>query len=64
MKLKKMKVTSHPWGPKENISNPRNPELPYFDEHTDKTGSYLTKPESYVISDKWDPSMWASYLSA
>ena len=64
VELKKMEVTSHPWGPKEKISNPRNPKLPYFDEHKDKMGSYLTKPESYVISYKWDPSMWASYLSA
>ena len=26
--------------------------------------SYLTGFESYALSNKWDPSMWASYLSA
>ena len=26
--------------------------------------SYLTRFESYAISNKWDPSMWASYISA
>ena len=26
--------------------------------------SYLTRFESYAISNKWDPSMWASYFSA
>ena len=26
--------------------------------------SYLTRFESYAILNKWDPSMWASYLSA
>ena len=66
MELKKIEAetTSHPWGPKEKSSNPRNPKLPYFDEHTDKMDSYLTRFESYAISNKWDPSMWASYLSA
>ena len=26
--------------------------------------SYLTRFESYVISNKWDSSMWTLYLSA
>ena len=60
----KAETTSHPWGPNEKSSNPRSPKLPYFDEHRDKMGSYLTRFESYAISNKWDPSMWASYLSA
>ena len=66
MELKKIEAetTSHPWGPKEKSSNPRSPQLPYFDEHTDKKDSYLTRFESYALSNKWDPSMWASYLSA
>ena len=66
VELKKIeaKTTSHPWGPKEKSSNPRSPKLPYFDEHTDKMDSYLTRFESYALSNKWDPSMWASYLSA
>ena len=66
VELKKIEAetTSHPWGPKEKSSNPRSPKLPYFDEHTDKMDSYLTRLESYALSNKWDPSMWASYLSA
>ena len=66
VELKKIEAetTSHPWGPKEKSSNPRSPKLPYFDEHTNKMDSYLTRFESYVLSNKWDPSMWASYLSA
>ena len=65
VELKKIEAetTSHPWGPKEKSSNPRSPKLPYFDEHTDKMDSYLTRFESYALSNKWDPSMWASYLS-
>ena len=66
VELKKIEAetTSHPWGPKEKSSNPRSPKLPYYDEHTDKMDSYLTRFESYALSNKWDPSMWASYLSA
>ena len=66
VELKKIEAetTSHPWGPKEKSSNPRSPKLPYFDEQTDKMDSYLTRFESYALSNKWDPSMWASYLSA
>ena len=66
VELKKIEAetTSHPWGPKEKSSNPRSPKLPYFDEHTDKMDSYLIRFESYALSNKWDPSMWASYLSA
>ena len=65
VELKKIEAetTSHPWGPKEKSSNPRSPKLPYFDEHTDKMDSYLTRFESYALSNKWDPSMWAAYLS-
>ena len=66
VELKKIEAetTSHPWGPKQKSSNPRSPKLPYFDEHMDKMDSYLTRFESYAMSNKWDPSMWASYLSA
>ena len=66
VELKKIEAetTSHPWGPKEKSSNPRSPKLPYFDEHTDKMDSYLTRFESYALSNNWDLSMWASYLSA
>ena len=66
VELKKIEAetTSHPWGPKEKSSNPRSPKLPYFDKHTDKMNCYLTRFESYALSNKWDPSMWASYLIA
>ena len=66
MELKKIEpdTTSHSWGPKEKSSNPRSSKLPYFEEHTDTMDSYLTRFECYAISNKWDPSMWASYLSA
>ena len=64
LKKNEAETTSHSWGPKEKSSNSRSPKLPYFDEHTDKMVSYLTRSESYAISNKWDPSMWASYLSA
>ena len=66
VELKKLEgeTTSHPWWPKDKSSNPRSHKLPYFDEHTDKMDSYLTRFESYAVSNKWDPSMWASYLSA
>ena len=61
VELKKIKsmTTSHPLWPKEKSSNLRCPKFPYFDEHTDKMESYLTRFESYAISNKWDPSMWA-----
>ena len=54
VELKKIETetTSHPWGPKEKSSNPRSPKLPYFDEHTDKMDSYLTRFESYALSNK------------
>ena len=66
VELKKLEAetTSHPWWPKEKSSNPMSPKLPYFDEHTDKMDSYLTRFESYAISNKWGPSMWAGNLSA
>ena len=66
VELKKIEAetTSHPWGPKEKSSNHRSPKLPYFDEHTDKMDSYLTRFESYAMSNKWDLSMLTSYLSA
>ena len=53
-----------PGGPKRKVQILGSPKLPYFDEHTDKMDSYLTRFESYALSNKWDPSMWASYLSA
>ena len=45
VELKKIeaKATSYPGGPKEKSSNPRSTKLPYFDKHTDKMYSYLTR---------------------
>ena len=42
----------------------RNPKLPYFEEAKDKIDSYLTRFEKYAIVNKWDPSLWSTYLSA
>ena len=55
VELKKLEseTTSHPLWPKEKGSNPRSPKLPYFDAHTDKMDSYLTRFESYAISKNW-----------
>ena len=48
VELKKLegKTTSHPWRPKDKNSNSRSPKLPYFDEHTYKMDSYLTRFET------------------
>ena len=66
VELKKIEAetTSHPWGPKEKSSNPRSPKLPYFDEHTDKMDSYLTRFESYALSNKWDQSDYGQIKEA
>ena len=64
MKKLELESLSHSGGPKSTESNARFPKLPYFDEKTDQMDSYLTRFESYALSNKWDPSMWASYLSA
>ena len=65
MELKEIEAeaSSHSWGPKDKSSNPRNLKPPYFDEDTDKMDSYLKRFESYAVSNKWEPAMWASYLS-
>ena len=64
MELKKIEAESipHPWDPKDKSLKPRNPKLPYLDEHTDKMDNYLTRFEKYAITNKWDPSMWVSHL--
>ena len=48
----------------EKATYARNPKLPYFEEAKDKIDSYLTKFEKYAIVNKWDPSLWSTYLSA
>ena len=64
MKKLELESLSHLGGPKSTESNARFPKLPYFDEKTDQMDSYLTRFESYATPCKWDPAMWAFYLSA
>ena len=64
MKRLELESLSHSGGPKSTESNARFPKLPYFDEKTDQMDSYLTRFESYATACKWDPAMWALYLSA
>ena len=64
MKKLELESLSHLGGPKSTESNARFPKLPYFDEKTDQMDSYLTRFESYATACKWDPAMWALYLSA
>ena len=64
MKKLELESLSHSGGPKGTESNARFPKLPYFDEKTDQMDSYLTRFESYATACKWDPAMWALYLSA
>ena len=64
MKKLELESLSHSGGPKGAESTARFPKLPYFDEKTDQMDSYLTRFESYATACKWDPTMWALYLSA
>ena len=48
----------------EKATYARNPKLPYFEEAKDKMDSYLARFEKYTIVNKWDPSLWSTYLSA
>jgi len=40
------------------------PKMPYFDEDKDFMDSYLNRFEQFATSQRWDPSTWASCLSA
>jgi hypothetical protein len=40
------------------------PQIPPFDETKDEIDSFLLRFERYVLSMKWDKSMWATHLSA
>ena len=64
MKKLELDSLSRSGGPKSTGSNACFPKLPYFDEKTDQMDSYLTRLESYATACKWDPAMWAFYLSA
>ena len=64
MKKLELESLSHSGGTKGAESTARFPKLPYFDEKTDQMDSYLTRFESYATACKWDPAMWALYLSA
>ena len=48
----------------EKAAYARNPKLPYFEEAKDKMDSYLARFEKYAIVNKWDQSLWSTYLSA
>ena len=48
----------------EKATYARNPKLPYFEEAKDKMDSYLARFEKYAIVNKWDQSLWSTYLSA
>ena len=48
----------------EKAAHARNPKLPYFEESKDKMDSYLSRFEKYAVTNKWDRSIWAAYLSA
>ena len=37
---------------------------PIFEESKDKMNSYLSRSEKYVVTNKWDKSLWAAYVSA
>ena len=66
MELKKIEAetTSYSLGPKDKSSNLLSPKHPYFDEHTDKMEIYLTRFESFAISDIGDPAIREFHLSA
>ena len=55
LRLKKMKA--------EKAAYARNPKLHYFEEVKDKMDSYLARFEKYAIVNKWDQSLWSTYLS-
>ena len=48
----------------DRTAHTRDPKLPYFDDSKDKMDSYLFRLEKYATANKWDPSLWAAYLSA
>ena len=48
----------------EKATHARNPKLPYFEENKDKMDSFLCRFEKYAVANKWDRSIWATYLSA
>ena len=64
MKKLELESLSRLGGPKSTKSNARFPKLQYFDEKKDQMDSYLTRFERYATACKWDPAMWALYLSA
>ena len=49
---------------KDRTAHARDPKLPYFDDSKDKMDSYLLRFEKYATANKWDPNLWAAYLSA
>ena len=49
---------------KDRTANARDPKLTYLDDSKDRMDSYLSRFEKYAKANKWDPSLWAAYLSA
>ena len=49
---------------KNLTAHAHDPKLPYFDDSKDKMDIYLSRFEKYTTANKWDPSLWAAYLSA
>ena len=49
---------------KDRTAHARDPKLPYIDDSKDKMDSHLSRFEKYATANKWDPSLWAAYLSA
>ena len=48
----------------DRTAHAHDPKMPYFDDSKDKMDSYLSRFEKYATANKWDPSLWAAYLSA
>ena len=57
LRLLVLSVSSSPW-----CLGRAEPKLPYFDDSKDINDSYLSGFE--ITANKWDPSLWAAYLSA
>ena len=48
----------------ENTGSGKAPKLPPFKDGQDELDSYLLRYERFAKNQKWDKSLWASYLSA
>ena len=48
----------------DRAAHARDPELPYFDDSKLRMDSYFSRFEKYATTNKWNPSLLATYLSA